>query len=91
MPDPKWHNLNNQSLLLNMSSIRTVTVTDKKDYVLWHVSFQSTGGTNISTVNALLLVDLYVCERNKSRGQQKRTWGIEMNEAQDLPEKLHCG
>jgi hypothetical protein len=34
-------------------------VTDKKNYVLCHVSFQSTGGTNVSTV-ALLLVDLYV-------------------------------
>jgi hypothetical protein len=28
------------------------TVNDKKDYVLCHVSFQSTGGTNISMVNA---------------------------------------
>ncbi len=30
---------------------------DKNDYVLCHVSFQSTGGNNISTVNALPLVD----------------------------------
>jgi hypothetical protein len=29
-------------------------VIDKKDYFLCHVSFQSTGGTNISMVNALL-------------------------------------
>jgi hypothetical protein len=29
------------------------------------------------------LVDLYVHECNKGRGQQKRTWGIEMNEAQE--------
>jgi hypothetical protein len=36
------------------------TVNDKKDYILCHVSFQSTRGTNISTDNALLLVDLYV-------------------------------
>ena len=36
------------------------TVNDKKDYVQSHVSFQSTGGTNISTVNALSLVILYV-------------------------------
>ncbi len=36
------------------------TVNDKKDYVLCHVLFQSTGGTNISTVNALLPVDLFV-------------------------------
>jgi hypothetical protein len=59
------------------------TVTEKKDYVLCHVSFQSTGGTNISTVNALSLVDSYVRECNKGRGSQKRTWGIEMNEARE--------
>jgi hypothetical protein len=58
-------------------------VTDKKDYVLCHVSFQLTEGTNISTVNTLLLVDLYVCDLSKGRRQQKRTWGIEMNEAQE--------
>jgi hypothetical protein len=57
------------------------TVNDKNDYVLCHVSFQSTGETNISTVNALSLVDLYVQDCSKGRGQQKRTWGIEMNEA----------
>ncbi len=65
-----------------MSSIRTVT--HKKDYVLCHVSFQSTGGTNISTVNALSSVILYVQDLSKGRGQQKRTWGIEMNEAREM-------
>ena len=59
------------------------TVNEKKDYILCHVSFQSTGGTNISTVNALSSVDLYVQDCSKGRGQQKRTWGIEMNEAQE--------
>ncbi len=49
------------------------TVNDKKDFILCHVSFQSTGGTNISTVNALLLVDLYVQDCSKGRGQQKMT------------------
>jgi hypothetical protein len=34
-------------------------------------------------VNALLLVDLYVCDCSKGRGHQKRTWGIEMNEEQE--------
>ncbi len=58
-------------------------MTDKNDYVLCQVSFQSTGGTNISTVNALLLVDSYVRDCSKGRGQQKRTWGIEMNEARE--------
>ncbi len=53
------------------------TVTEKKDYILYHVPFQSTGGTNISTVNALLLVDSsYVRDCNKGRRSQKRTWGI---------------
>ncbi len=58
-------------------------MTDKENYELCHVSFQSTGGTNISMVNALSLVDLYVRKCNKGRGQQKRTWGIEMNEARE--------
>ncbi len=31
-----------------------------KNYILCHVSFKSTGGTNISTVNALSSVELYV-------------------------------
>jgi hypothetical protein len=34
-------------------------------------------------VNALSLVMLYVQDCSKGRGQQKRTWGIEMNEAQE--------
>jgi hypothetical protein len=34
----------------------------KKDYVICHVSFQSTGGTNITSVNALSLVELHVRE-----------------------------
>jgi hypothetical protein len=35
-------------------------VTDKKDYILCHVSLQSTRRTNIFTVNALSLVEIYV-------------------------------
>jgi hypothetical protein len=54
---------------------------EKKDYVICHVSFQSTVGTNITSVNAFSSVELYVRERNKGKGNQKRTWGIEMNEA----------
>ncbi len=51
--------------------------------MICHVFFQSTGGTNITSVNALSLVELYVREQNKGRGNQKRTWGIEMNEARE--------
>ncbi len=45
------------------------TVNDKKDYILCHVSFQSTGGFNISTINALSLVILFVHDCSKGRGQ----------------------
>ncbi len=50
---------------------------EKKDYVICHVSFQSTDGTNITSVNALSLVELYVREQNKGWGNHKKTWGIE--------------
>ena len=55
----------------------------KKDYTLVHISFQSTGGTNITTVNSLSEVMLYVRERQKGRGDTKRIWGIEMNEGRE--------
>jgi hypothetical protein len=55
----------------------------KKDYTLVHVSMQSTGSTNFSTVNALSKVGLYVRERQKGRGDSKRIWGIEMNEGRE--------
>ncbi len=60
-------------------------VADKKeDYVICHISFQTTGGTNIMSVNALSSEELYVREQNKGRRNQKRTWGIEMNEAREI-------
>ena len=52
----------------------------KSSYSLVHVSFQSTGSCNISTVNSLSEVQLYVSERERGRGEQKRKWVIEMNE-----------
>jgi hypothetical protein len=56
-------------------------VLEKKDYVICHVLFQSAGGTNITSVNAFSSVELYVHERNT--GKEKRSWGIEMNEAHE--------
>ena len=56
-------------------------VTGTKPYTLTH--FQSTGGTNISSVIAISEVGLYVRERNRGRGDNKRRWAIEMNEARD--------
>ena len=47
----------------------------------FHCSFQSTLSCNTSTVNALNECGLFieVCERG--RGQNKRFWAIEMNDA----------
>ncbi len=60
--------------------------SEMKDYTLTHVlSFQqSTGGTNISSVNALSENVLYVREHKKGRGEQQRKWGIEMCNAQEM-------
>ncbi|MFM8622856.1 MAG: hypothetical protein ACKOB3_05715, partial [Holophagaceae bacterium] len=58
--------------------------SEKKNYTLTHVSFQSMGGTNISSVNALSENVLYVRERKKGRGEQQRKWGIEMCNAREL-------
>jgi hypothetical protein len=46
-----------------------------------HYSFQSTGTTNIGTVNSLNGIRFYV-EKKKERGagESKRMWAIEMNE-----------
>ncbi len=49
-------------------------VTDKKDSSLCHVSFQSIGGTNISTVNALSLVD-YMCLITVRAGDSRKGHG----------------
>ena len=55
-----------------------------------HVSFQSTGSTNLSTVNALDRVHLYLesepgpHKKSRGRGDDKRTWTIEDNEARHL-------
>ena len=35
-------------------------------------------------VNALSEISLYVRERNRGRGADKRVWGIKMNHAQEL-------
>ncbi len=48
-----------------------------------HVSFQSTGRANISTVNCLSKVHLYVQQRLKGQGKLKYVWGIEMNEGHE--------
>ena len=48
-----------------------------------HVSFQSTSSCNITTVNSLNDCRFYVRKKERGRGENKRLWGIEMNEARD--------
>ena len=68
--------------IIAVKTVTQPTKSEKKNYTLVHVSFQSTRGTNISCVNRLELV-LYVQERNKGQGNTKWTWGIEMNQARE--------
>jgi hypothetical protein len=55
------------------------------------VSFQSTGSTNLSGVNNLPSLTMYVAKRTRGRGKQKRTWAIEMNEAREIYLKHYSG
>ncbi len=55
-----------------------------KAYTKIIVSFQSTGATNISGVNNLISTRLYSRTKSRGQGEDKRYWGIEMNEGRDL-------
>jgi hypothetical protein len=54
------------------------------DSLIQHTSFQSTSSCNITCVNALNELRLYVATKERGRGINKRRWGIEMNEAREL-------
>ena len=47
-------------------------------------SFQSTSSCNLISVNALNSCHLYAEPKERGRGDEKRRWGIEMNEARKL-------
>ncbi|CAJ1953548.1 unnamed protein product [Cylindrotheca closterium] len=57
---------------------------EKKAYTRTHVSFQSTGSTNFSTVNAINSSRLYVVKKERGVGKEKRIWGVENNPARTL-------
>ena len=64
--------------------VRQVKATKvSKAYTENIVSFQSTGPTNISGVNNLPSLQLYVTKRVRGRGGEKRVWAIEQNEARE--------
>ena len=50
------------------------TTPREKDYTIVHVSFQSTGSTNIQCVNVLREVTHFVRRRGRGRGDNKRVW-----------------
>ena len=52
--------------------------------LIQHTSFQSTSSCNITSVNALNELTLYLGCKERGRGSNKRQWGIEMNEAREL-------
>ena len=72
-------------------SVKHVTPEKGDPFCVVHVSFQSTGSTNITAINALAEVQLYVREKERGRGTEKRVWAIEMNEARDLYLFLYGG
>ena len=67
-----------------------VAVKNSDGYQRVHVSFQSTSSTNITTVNCLNECKLFVEIRERGKGQNKRYWGIEMNDARRLYLSMYC-
>ena len=65
------------------------TTPCEKDYTIVHVSFQSTGSTNIQCVNVLHEVSNFVRRRERGRGNNKRFWAIEMNERREIYVKTY--
>jgi len=61
-----------------------VAVKDEGGYQRVHISFQSTNATNITSVNCFNSINLFVELRERGRGENKRVWGIEMNDARRL-------
>jgi hypothetical protein len=64
--------------------LRQINVYGGIKYVRLHCSFQSTSSCNISTINALNECKMEVRRKERGRGDNKRYWGIEMNEARKL-------
>ena len=59
-------------------AVRQVEATNESMVYMENiVSFQSTGPTNISGVNNLPSLQLYVTKSERGRGADTRVWGIE--------------
>lgn len=63
---------------------RVESLESTKAYTHCLVSFQSTGTTNITCINALPSCKLYVTTKEQGQGKNKHKWGIENNEGREL-------
>jgi hypothetical protein len=57
---------------------------DAKEYTRTIVSFQSTGATNITGVNNLISLTLYVQPKYRGNKNNKLAWATEQNEAREI-------
>ena len=60
-----------EQLIIVVKYVYHPVESEKESYCIVHISFQSTGDTNIQSVNALPELQLYVRERTKGRGDSK--------------------
>ena len=65
------------NLVVFVKDVKEDTASGKHAYRIVHTSFQSTGGRNLQSVNALSKVSLYVHQRERGRGAGKRRCGID--------------
>ena len=75
--------------VIAVKEVKFPPASEKKSYMIVHVLFQSTGSTNITTINALDQVELYLAKRERGRGGAKRIWAIGMNEAREFYVKIY--
>jgi hypothetical protein len=88
VPDWAWHK---ESVTATDQRTRVarflqpITAVRKEDqYTRAFCSFQSTGPTNLSAVNALNGNSLFARSKCRGTGDEKRSWVIEMNDARQL-------
>ena len=63
----------------------------RKPYTVVHISFQSTGSTNITWVNTLQELKFFVRECLGGNGDSKRIWEIETNKGRELYLQIYSG
>ena len=65
-----------EQLIIAVKEVTHQEGSGKSPYVIAHISFQSTGSTNIQCANALSEVMIYVRQRNRGRRDAKQVYGV---------------